>query len=150
MAQCRRKESRMKAPDFWFEPPGAIANCLKPLGLVWRAGSEVRRALTKPYRARKPVICVGNIVAGGAGKTPAALAIAQLLRDNGKTPVFVTRGYGGKETGPLRVDPLIHTANDVGDEALLLTCVAPTWIGRDRAATIRAAEASGSHIILDD
>jgi tetraacyldisaccharide 4'-kinase len=140
----------MKAPDFWFEPPGTIANLLTPFGMLWKAGSAARRALASPYHAHKPVICVGNIVAGGAGKTPAAMAIAQLLRDNGKTPVFVTRGYGGKEAGPLRVDPLKHGVDDVGDEALLLARMAPTWIGRDRAAAIREAEPNGSHIILDD
>ncbi len=94
--------------------------------------------------------CVGNIVAGGAGKTPTALAIAELLKQSGARPVFVTRGYGGSERGPLQVDATGHTAKDVGDEALLLARVAPTWVGRDRAAAIRAAEHNASHIIMDD
>jgi tetraacyldisaccharide 4'-kinase len=140
----------MKSPAFWYEPPGTAANLLAPFGFVWRAGSGVRRLAAKPYRAQKTVICVGNIVAGGAGKTPTAMAIASFLQQTGKSPVFATRGYGGSEHGPTRVDPARHSAHDVGDEALLLARLAPTWIARDRTAAIRMAERTGSHVILDD
>ncbi|MDX2027525.1 MAG: tetraacyldisaccharide 4'-kinase [Alphaproteobacteria bacterium] len=140
----------MKTPAFWYEPRGGLACALSPLSFIWRAGGAVRRALAVPYRSPVPVICVGNITAGGSGKTPTALALGQMLKENGQKPVFVTRGYGGRERGPLRVDLAYHTAQDVGDEALLLAQVAPTWIGRDRAAAVRAAEAHGTHILLDD
>ncbi len=140
----------MKAPKFWYKPTGLTAVLLLPVSLLYSAGSKFRRALTTPYRAKIPVVCIGNIVAGGAGKTPVALELAQALRAKGHKPVFVTRGYGGKECGPLRVDLARHTARDVGDEALLLARVAPVWIGHDRPAAIRKAEEQGSHIILDD
>lgn len=141
----------MKTPAFWYKPPGLKAKMLSPLVPVWRAGGEFRRKFSKaPYRANIPVICVGNIVTGGSGKTPTALAFAQLLKESGQSPVFVTRGYGGREKGPLRVDLSRHTARNVGDEALLLAQVAPVWVGRNRAAAIRAAEQDGTHIIMDD
>jgi tetraacyldisaccharide 4'-kinase len=140
----------MKAPTFWYKQPGLTANLLAPLSLLWRLGGTVRRVMASPYRGQKPIICIGNIVAGGAGKTPAALAIAHALQQNGQVPVFVTLGYGGRLSGPLQVDPGLHTARDVGDEALLLACTAPVFIGRDRVAAIRQAEKHGSHIILDD
>lgn len=140
----------MKAPSFWYQPRGRLSRALTPLGAIWKAGAALRRTMASPYKAKVPVICVGNIVAGGSGKTPTALALGRMLRDGGHKPVFVTRGYGGQEPGPLRVDTLVHTAFDVGDEALLLAQVAPTWIGCDRAAAIREAEQYGTHIILDD
>ncbi len=140
----------MKAPAFWYRPFGLCAALLMPFGRVYEMAAEIRRAFARPYRAAIPVICVGNVVAGGAGKTPTALALARLLQQTGAQPVFVTRGYGGMEAGPLRVDPDRHSARDVGDEALLLACAAPCWIGRDRAAAIRAAAPQATHIILDD
>jgi tetraacyldisaccharide 4'-kinase len=140
----------MKAPDFWYRPAGIEARLLAPLGQVYRAAGLLRRAGTTPYRAKIPLICVGNIVAGGAGKTPAAMALAELLKRQGGKPVFVSRGYGGSEPGPLFVDPGRHTAREVGDEALLLAGKAPCWIGRNRAAAVMAAEPHATHIILDD
>lgn len=140
----------MKTPAFWFESPGLLSTLLLPAAFLYRIGARLRRVFASPYRAKIPVVCIGNLVAGGAGKTPAALAIAALLKETGKQPVFVTRGYGGKERGPLQIDPARHTSRDVGDEALLLARVAPVYAGRDRAAAIRLAESHGTHIILDD
>lgn len=146
----------MKTPSFWFGSPTvwseARSLALGPFGALYRLAGQIRRATTTPYRAAIPVICLGNIVAGGSGKTPSALAIASLLQQNGQRPVFVSRGYGGTERGPLRVDTEHHTAADVGDEPLLLAQRAPTYIGRHRAAVIRLAEqdATPTHIILDD
>ncbi len=140
----------MKAPEFWYDSPDFRARLLAPLGQIYRGVGRLRRAMAKPYKANIPVICVGNVVAGGAGKTPTALAIAEMLKRQGAKPAFVSRGYGGSKHGPLRVDPERHTAHEVGDEALLLARVAPCWIGRDRAAAVRAAEKSTTHIILDD
>src|SRR6201999_1015725 len=122
-AGAQGTKSSMKAPAFWYQPRGAGANLLAPIGLLWRAGAKVRRGFAKPSRAKKAVICVGNIVVGGAGKTPTAMAIANLLLQQGQKPVFVLRGYGGQFRGPMQVDPESHSAHDVGDEALLLSCV---------------------------
>jgi tetraacyldisaccharide 4'-kinase len=101
-----------------------------------------------PGRVALPVVCIGNLVAGGAGKTPVALAVAALLRE--RQPHFLTRGYGGRLRGPVRVDPSRHSAADVGDEALLLAASGPTWLARDRLAGARAAAAAGAGLIVMD
>ena len=142
----------MKAPLFWYRLAGLEAALLAPFGQIYRTAGRIRRIFATPYRAPIPVVCVGNVVAGGAGKTPTALALAHRLQRTGAKPVFVTRGYGGRERGPLRVDPLRHKAQDVGDEALILASAAECWIGGDRAATLRAAAESSqaTHVIMDD
>ncbi len=140
----------MLAPDFWSKG-GAAAALLSPLGAVYAWGGRLRQAWVRPRRMDVPVICVGNLVAGGAGKTPVALSLAQRLRAYGIDAHIVTRGYGGKETGPLRVDRAKHTADDVGDEPLLLAADVPTWVARQRPAGARAAISAGAKlIVLDD
>lgn len=113
----------------------------------------MRQTTTIPARAGIPVVCVGNLVAGGAGKTPVVLSLAARLAEGLNAPGRVhclMRGYGGSESGPLRVDPSRHDLSQVGDEALLLAEAAPTWISRDRVAGARAAEAAGAALILMD
>src|SRR5437667_8319037 len=104
----------MRAPEFWDARGGPMAQLvggiLAPLGAAWEAAGRVRRAVTRPYRAPVPVICVGNLVAGGAGKTPVVLALANLLAARGTAVHIVSRGYGGSLAGPLRVDPARHDA----------------------------------------
>lgn len=140
----------MRSPRFW-ETEGWLSTALAPLGLLWATGGRLHRALAKPYRAAIPVVCVGNLVVGGTGKTPVTLAIAEYLKNQGVTPHLLSRGYGGSAEGPTRVDPQRHDAAEVGDEALLLAAVAPTWVGGDRAASARAAEAAGATcLLLDD
>jgi tetraacyldisaccharide 4'-kinase len=102
-------------------------------------------------RAGAPVVCIGNFVAGGAGKTPTAMAIARMLIAGERDVAFLSRGYGGKpQTEPLKVDPDVHGAVIVGDEPLLLAGVAPCWIGPDRAASARAAIEAGADVLLLD
>jgi tetraacyldisaccharide 4'-kinase len=96
------------------------------------------------------VLCVGNFVAGGAGKTPVALSLGKRLIGRGRKVHFLSRGYGGRVAGPFRVDPEAHKAAEVGDEPLLLAAVAPTWISRNRAAGVRAAAEGADVIIMDD
>jgi tetraacyldisaccharide 4'-kinase len=145
----------MRAPDFWGAQSGPMAGLaaglLAPLGTAWDAASRLRRAMARPYRAPVPAICVGNLVAGGAGKTPVVLALAGLIAARGVAVHVVSRGYGGRLGGPVRVDPAQHDAAAVGDEALLLAKRAPCWVARDRAAGVREAVASGAGaILLDD
>ena len=140
----------MQAPDFW-QSDGLTPRLLSPLGQAYGLIGKLRRRLATPKSSPVPVICIGNLTAGGAGKTPTAIAIAKRLQAKGETPHMLTRGYGGRIRGPLRVDASKHDVEDVGDEALLLARVAPTWVAKDRVAGAKAAAASGaSVIVLDD
>ncbi|ABD53316.1 tetraacyldisaccharide 4'-kinase [Jannaschia sp. CCS1] len=141
----------MRAPGFWHEPAGVASTLLAPLGALYAAGTA-RRLRTGPrVRVDVPVICIGNINAGGTGKTPTAIALAQRLLAKGVKVHAVTRGYGGEVEGPLCVEERTHTAKQVGDEALLLSAFLPTWVSTDRQAGARAAVADGAEcLILDD
>jgi tetraacyldisaccharide 4'-kinase len=139
------------APVFWGTPPGLLANLLSPIGVAYDATGRLRRAMSRSQRPAVPVVCVGNLVAGGAGKTPIVLALSVWLVQRGVPVHIVTRGYGGRLRGPVRVDPTRHDALAVGDEALLLAMRAPCWVARDRTAAVRAAIAAGAGaILLDD
>jgi tetraacyldisaccharide 4'-kinase len=121
------------------------------LGAIYGAVTAWR--MGRPgLRVGVPVVCVGNFVAGGAGKTPAAIAIARLLRDMDERPAFLSRGYGGvRSVAAVAVDPNVHRADEVGDEPLLLACVAPCFVARDRRLAARAAIAAGASVlVLDD
>jgi tetraacyldisaccharide 4'-kinase len=139
----------MRAPDFWRKDTVA-SRLLNPLGAVY--GWAVRRNLenAEEYRPSVPVICVGNIVAGGAGKTPVGIALARRLIAAGAKPHFLTRGYGGTEVGPRAVDLDRHDFARVGDEALLLAHEAPTWVARWRPDGAVAAPQMGAEIIIMD
>ncbi|WP_163846748.1 tetraacyldisaccharide 4'-kinase [Pseudooceanicola aestuarii] len=144
----------MRAPDFWNRPvtaPGLAARLLSPLGAAFGRATARRLARGRPIRPGAPVICVGNLNAGGTGKTPTVIALLEALSRRGVAAHVVSRGYGGRITAPTRVDPARHTAADTGDEPLLLAAFAPCWVGGDRAATARAAVAAGAQVlILDD
>ena len=139
----------MRAPAFWWQAPGLCSAALAPLGAIYGAiaGARMRRA---GVRADVPVICVGDPTVGGAGKTPVALAVAKALIAQGKRPYFLTRGYGGREQGPLVLNPAKHSAADVGDEPLLLAAVAPVVVSADRVAGARLAAQSGADVIVMD
>ena len=108
--------------------------------------------MAKPpaYRPPVPVVCVGNLVVGGAGKTPTAIALARMARGRGLKPGLLAIGYGGRSRKAVLVDPARHTAEDVGDEALLLAAVAPTVVSRDRALGARRLVEEGVEIIIMD
>lgn len=141
----------MRPPSFWQNPPDAPgwqSQMLAPLGALY-AGATARRIARAPdVTPQIPVICVGNINAGGTGKTPTVIALIERLRAHNVH--VVSRGYGGSETGPIRVNERTHKASDVGDEPLLIAAFAPTWVAKDRAEGIRAAEHDGAEVILMD
>ncbi|NKX45622.1 tetraacyldisaccharide 4'-kinase [Roseicyclus persicicus] len=141
----------MRAPGFWTQEPGILSALLSPLGALYAGATRRRLARGPRDRVGVPVICVGNLNAGGTGKTPTVIALAERLRDRGIAAHAVTRGHGGALEGPVAVDPVRHRADQTGDEALLLAAFLPTWVAKDRAAGARAAVAAGAQaILLDD
>lgn len=141
----------MRAPAFWDRKPGLAARTLSPLGALYARATARRLARGPRARVGVPVICAGNLNAGGTGKTPTVIALIAALAARGIEAHVVSRGHGGTETGPTRVQERRHTAAQVGDEPLLLSAFAPVWVARDRIAGARAAVQAGAQaIILDD
>jgi tetraacyldisaccharide 4'-kinase len=138
----------MRAPDFW-KKRGLPARLLAPLGALYGASVAFKARTSGPYVPNVGVVCVGNLTAGGSGKTPVAIAIAEALRAMGHRPYFLTRGYGGSERGPALASRG-HSADVMGDEALLLARTAPTIVARDRAAGARLAIEKGATVLVMD
>ncbi|MBB5516944.1 tetraacyldisaccharide 4'-kinase [Rubricella aquisinus] len=140
----------MRAPAFWSRKPRLRATLLAPLGALYAFGTARRIARATPVKVDVPVISVGNISAGGTGKTPVVIALIERLTARGLSPHVISRGYGGTQIAPHRVMP-DDAAERVGDEPLLLSAFAPVWVARDRAAGAQKAVAAGADcLILDD
>lgn len=138
----------MKTPQFW-DNQGFMAKILLPISFIYGAVTQWRLKFSKPYHSGVKVICIGNITAGGVGKTPVALAMAEKYLKAGKKVFFVTRGYKGKLNNVL-VDLNKHSAADTGDEARLLAMVAPTIIAHERDKGAKMAEEMGAEVIIMD
>jgi tetraacyldisaccharide 4'-kinase len=139
----------MRAPSFWWQNRfSLLASLLRPVSLIYGAvaGSRMRK---QGARADLPIICIGNFTAGGAGKTPTALAVAEFLDAAGENPSFLSRGYGGTLKGPVQVQPH-HKAMEVGDEPILLAAMAPTIVSADRPAGARLAYEIGATVLIMD
>jgi tetraacyldisaccharide 4'-kinase len=139
----------MRDPSFWWRPAGVEATALAPIAAVYGAVAALRMG-RRGKTAAVPLICVGNFTLGGAGKTPTALALGRILQNAGRRVFFLSRGYGGSETGPMRVDAARHSSAEVGDEPLLLARFAPTIVSRDRVAGAEMACTLGASIIIMD
>lgn len=141
-------------PDWWYaQEPRLAGLLLAPASWIYGAAAVARMRLTKPFRAKRAVICVGNFTAGGAGKTPLTLAVAEIVRSLGREPWALSRGYGGNAKGPLRINPAMHAASEVGDEPLLLARSIPTVVARSRSAGaefIDNAAPASAVIVMDD
>src|SRR5688500_1677539 len=98
----------MREPRFWWDDPGIISAALSPFSALY-GSAAASRMRGGGQRAAVPVICIGNFTLGGTGKTPAAIAVAELLKRQGRKPALLTRGYGGGVSGPVAVDPQRHT-----------------------------------------
>lgn len=143
----------MKEPWFWREKSlaaRAATAILAPAAFIYDQGQRLRAFASRPANAGASVICVGNASLGGVGKTPFALMLRALLKQEGVEAHFLSRGHGGRLIGPVRVAPE-HGADEVGDEPLLLAADAPTWIAKSKLAGARAAASAGAEaIIMDD
>jgi tetraacyldisaccharide 4'-kinase len=139
----------MREPEFWSRPSSLLSTLLAPLASLY-GGIAARRLNRSGHTAAIPVICVGNYQLGGAGKTPAVLAISELLRSLGENPVVLSRGYRGRLPGPVRVDPVHHRAADVGDEPLMMAAKVSVVVARDRVAGAALACAEGASVIVMD
>ncbi|WP_316013736.1 tetraacyldisaccharide 4'-kinase [Roseobacter sp. HKCCA0434] len=139
----------MKAPGFWYREPGLGAALLSPLSALWAIGAR-RRAARPCQRVPIPVICVGNLTVGGTGKSPTVMALVEMCRARGVEPHILSRGYGGSVAGPVAVTAQM-TADEVGDEPVMLRDFAQVWVARDRLAGAQAAAEEGAQtLILDD
>ncbi len=146
----------LKTPSFWY-PKGTHtkswkASLLEPLSVVYAFFYRLHQGFVEPEEIDIPVICIGNLVAGGTGKTPTAIAVLEFLKQEGfaANPCFLLRGYGGAERGPVLVNLEKHTAWDVGDESLILARHAPTIVSADRVAGAELAHTQGADLVLMD
>lgn len=139
----------MKAPSFW-QTKNIISTLLLPCAAIYYYVSKANYKIIKPTTLPIPVICVGNLTVGGAGKTPVALHIGDLLNKKNIEAFFISRGYGGTQKLPLRVNPQIHSALQVGDEPLLLAQVLPTIVGRNKVNAAKFAMEQGAELIVMD
>ncbi|MBL4804194.1 MAG: tetraacyldisaccharide 4'-kinase [Alphaproteobacteria bacterium] len=146
----------IKTPAYWYrninDPAPLKEALLKPFSGLYQWVSNIQRSRFRPFKADIPVICIGNLVAGGSGKTPTAIALLRLLKEQNPDQkiCFLTRGYGGIRPGPLLVDPTDHIYREVGDEALLLANHAPVIVAVDRAKGAKLAMEHGMDLILMD
>lgn len=147
-----------REPWWWYPDDGGMtwpARALLPVASVWGWIARLRIERGIGHQSPLPVVCIGNFTAGGTGKTPLAVALAHVLKERGCTPVFLTRGYGRRRGGVHFVDPREDSAEDVGDEPLILADAAPVAVARDRAAGAEAirdrfGHAPGALILMDD
>lgn len=139
----------IKSPDFWLVKDSFCSKLLCPLSWVYTLLGKMRFFNVRPYQSKLPVVCIGNVVMGGVGKTPLAISIAEYFKMNGKKPCFLTRGYGGKIKSGI-VDITKHTAVDTGDEPQLLAQTAPVVISGDRIKGAKLAEELGADVIIMD
>ena len=140
----------MRTPEGWSRK-GALSTLLLPVSWLYALGTAARVRRGPRHVPPVPAIGVGNLTAGGTGKTPVVLSLARRLQARGRQPFVLSRGYGGRLAGPVRVEPERHSAREVGDEPLMMARKVPTVVARDRAAGARAAvDAGADFLLLDD
>ena len=142
-----------RTPRWWYRravKPPLAALVLKPASWLWATATARRFATTIPLEPPVPVICVGNLTVGGTGKTPIVREITRRLIASGLAAHVLSRGHGGRLSGPVRVDLAHHDAGDVGDEPVMLARDLPVWIASDRPSGVVAAAEGGAQVIVMD
>jgi tetraacyldisaccharide 4'-kinase len=147
----------MREPHFWTvteKRARASAPMIKllmtPLSMIYGWAGKRRIARTVPEDSGLPVVCIGNLTLGGAGKTPVTAAARAHYAKHGARAASLSRGYHGDIVDPTHVNPLTHTAANVGDEPLMLAATGEAWISKDRPAGARAMKEAGVQIIVMD
>lgn len=147
----------MREPYFWSvtdKRSRAASPTLKlltsPLAMIYRLAGQRRIARTVPEAVGIPVVCIGNLTLGGAGKTPITQATRSYYASKGVRAASLSRGYRGSIETAHRVDPTHDTAAQVGDEPLMLSALGESWISKDRPAGARAMKADGVQLIVMD
>lgn len=140
----------LRSPKFWNEKNNKVSRILEPISKMYYIASKSRLNAVVPEKASVPVVCIGNVVLGGSGKTPTVELVCDILKKNNFNPHILTAGYGGYIKNVVRVDTNLHSYLQVGDEALLSAKVFPTWIGRNRVNSAKAAVLSGADVLVMD
>ena len=140
----------MAEPIFWKQKNHPIGLALLPISWIYGTLEALNRKLTQTQHPGKPVVCVGNLTAGGGGKTPSVQWLCNSLREDGLNPAILSRGYGGQLKGPLKAEPSRHNAAQIGDEPLMLAADWPVYISADRMASLRMAVAEGYDVLVKD
>ena len=143
----------MLTPKFWYpekNEKSISSTALIPLGFIYSLLSKFRMLQSVQKHFDIPIVCIGNLNVGGTGKTPTTISAAQFLIEKGYDVHVVSRGYGGTAKGPLLINDKEYSANEVGDEALMLSLFAPTWVADKRSAGIKNAIREGAEVILLD
>jgi len=147
----------MREPHFWrnYDPRSRDAApmtrlLLTPLSLAYSWAGKRRIERATPVDVGLPVICVGNLTLGGAGKTPVTAAVRQRLVARGVRAASLSRGYGGSREGPLKVDAVVHAVAEVGDEPVMLAALGEAWRAKDRVAGAKAMKAAGVQVVVMD
>ncbi|HET9159953.1 MAG TPA: tetraacyldisaccharide 4'-kinase [Caulobacteraceae bacterium] len=145
---------KLSTPRWWYARDGrsgrVVRTLLRPVSWIWTWATARRIRAGQPIDPGVPVICVGNVTVGGAGKTPIVRELLVQLTRHGLKAHGLSRGHGGRLKGPMQVDPDRHSAADVGDEPLMLAQDFPVWVSQDRAAGVRAAAEAGAQVIVMD
>ena len=139
----------MKAPKFWNNKNSIVSVLLIPLSFLWQLSSLIHKK--RPHKLDIPIIKIGNVVAGGAGKTPTVISLTKKLKNSGINVHIISKGYKSSVKESIQVNTKLHTFKEVGDEALLCAKIATTWVGRSRLQSIKCAIKEGAKlVILDD
>lgn len=140
----------MQAPKFWYQSPSWKQKICCVLSICYKALTFLHRFFQRRKKAPVPVICIGNIVVGGSGKTPLAIALGKILSSHCSV-AFLSRGYGGRLRGPVLVDISKHLSTDVGDEPLLLAQQSMTIVSNARYDGAVFAYKNGAEcVVMDD